>query len=130
MTTDATQNGWISLNNGFDVELQHGIPLRLSNNGLDIPADDAQLVDEVKAMSGLSVVIQSWQASDEPGEQEAKLCVDPLQFGEVLHRLALASAALFVDRYHTDRQGVSRLGQCRVCPRLQPCRRLLLYRSG
>ena len=37
MTDNTTQNGWVSLNNGFDVELQHGIPVRLSNNGLDIP---------------------------------------------------------------------------------------------
>ena len=101
MTGETTQNGWVGLNNGFDVELLHGIPLRLSNNGLDIPSDDAQLVDEVKALTGLTVVITAWQASEEPGEQEANLCVDAMQFEEVLRRLALASAALFVDRYHT-----------------------------
>lgn len=108
MTAETLQNGWVSLANGFDVELHHGIPLRLSNNGLDIPTNDAQLVDEVKSLTGLSVVIQSWEASDEPGEQEAKLCVDALQFGEVLKQLALASAALFVDRYHTpiDKESV------------------------
>ena len=108
MTGDTTQNGWVSLSNGFDVELHHGIPLRLSNNGMDIPADDAQLVDDVKALSGLTVVITAWQASEEPGEQEAKLCVDAMQFEEVLRRLALASAALFVDRYHTpiDKESV------------------------
>ena len=101
MTENTTQNGWISLNNGFDVELLHGIPVRLSNNGLDIPADDDQLVDEVTKLSGLTVVISGWKDADEPGEQEAILCVDALQFEEVLRKLALASAALFVDRYHT-----------------------------
>lgn len=101
MTGVTTQNGWIGLSNGFDVELHHGIPLRLSNNGLDVPADDAQLVEEVSKLSGLSVVITGWKASNEPGEQEASLCVDALQFEEVIRRLALASAALFVDRYHT-----------------------------
>jgi len=101
MTDDTTQNGWISLSNGFDVEMQYGIPVRLSNNGLDIPSDDALLVDEVTSLSDLTVVISGWEAADEPGEQEARLCVDTLQFEQVLRRLALASAALFVDRYHT-----------------------------
>ena len=101
MTENTTQNEWISLSNGFDVELQHGIPVRLSNNGLDIPADDDQLVDEVTKLSGLTVVVSGWEGADEPGEQEARLCVDALQFEEVLRKLALASAALFVDRYHT-----------------------------
>ena len=98
---DTTQNGWVSLSNGFDVELLHGIPVRLSNNGLDIPADDAALVEQVSSMTDLTVVIIGWGASDEPGEQEARLCVDALQFEEVLRRLAIASAALLVDRYHT-----------------------------
>ena len=101
MTENNMQSGWISLGNGFDVELQHGIPVRLSNNGNDIPADDAGLVDEVKSLSGLSLVITGWEDSEEAGEKEARLCVDALQFDEVLRRLALASAALFVDRYHT-----------------------------
>ena len=101
MTHDTMQNGWISLSNGFDVELLHGIPVRLSNNGLDIPSDDALLVDEVSSLSNLTVVISAWKDSDEPGEQEARLCVDALQFEQVLRRLALASAALFVERYHT-----------------------------
>jgi hypothetical protein len=101
MNNVATLNGWISLDNGFDVELQHGIPARLSNNGLDIPADDAELVTTVSAMTGLTVVLAGWENSQEPGEQESRLCVDPLQFEEVLRRLALASASLFVDRFHT-----------------------------
>ena len=101
MTDDTIQNGWTGLSNGFDVELQHGIPVRLSNNGLDIPSDDALLTDEVTRLSGLTVVISAWENADEPGEQEARLCVDALQFEDVLRRLALASASLFVDRYHT-----------------------------
>jgi len=101
MTENTTQNGWTSLSNGFDVEFHHGIPVRLSNNGLDIPSDDAQLVDEVISLSGLTVVISGWEDAEEPGEKETGLCVDVLQFEQVLSRLALASAALFVDRYHT-----------------------------
>ena len=101
MTAITAQNGWVTLSNGFDVELLHGIPIRLSNNGLDIPADDAQLVEEVSKLSELTVVIKGWEESEECGEQETILCVDALQFEEVLRRLALASAALFVDRFHT-----------------------------
>ena len=54
------------------------------------------------------MVISGWEDAAEPGEQETRLCIDALQFDEVLHRLALASAALFVDRYHTpiDRNSV------------------------
>jgi hypothetical protein len=101
MTEITTQSGWVSLSNGFDVELQHGIPTRLSNNGIEIPADDAQMVTEVGRLTGLTVVVSGWVDADEPGEQEARLCVDALQFEQVLRRLALASAALFVERYHT-----------------------------
>ncbi len=101
MNDSATQNGWLDLGNGFDVMLQHGIPVRLSNNGLDVPPDDAELVATVSDITGLKVVIAGWENAKEPGEQESRLCVDPLQFEEVLRRLALASAALFVDRYHT-----------------------------
>jgi len=100
MTAITTQTRWVTLSNGFDVALLHGIPTRLSNNGLDIPADDAQLVEEVSKLTELSVVIKGWEESEEAGEKEAVLCVDALQFEEVLRRLALASAALFVDRYH------------------------------
>ena len=46
-------------------------------------------------------MVSGWEDADEAGEQEARLCVDALQFEQVLRRLALASAALFVDRYHT-----------------------------
>jgi hypothetical protein len=100
MSEDQTLNAWTSLSSGFDVEMQHGIPVRLSNNGQDIPGDDAVLVEEVKTLCGLSVVIAGWE-ENAAGEQETRLCVDALQFGEVLNRLALASAALFVDRFHT-----------------------------
>ena len=108
MTANISKNGWVTLSNGFDVELLHGIPIRLSNNGLDIPADDAKLVEEVSTLTELTVVIKGWEESEECGEQEAALCVDALQFEQVLRRLALASAALFVDRYHTtiDKESV------------------------
>ena len=108
MNADTAQNGWVRLSSGFDLKLLHGIPIRLSNNGLEIPADDAQLIEDVSRLTELTVVIKGWEDSEERGEQEAPLCIDALQFEEVLRRLALASAALFVDRYHTpiDRESV------------------------
>jgi len=108
MTADTAQNGWVRLSNGFDVHLLHGVPIRLSNNGLEIPADDAQLVEEVSRITELTVVIKGWEDSEECGELEAALCVDALQFEEVLRRKALASAGLFVERFHTpiDKESV------------------------
>lgn len=101
MAEDTSTSGWVRLSSGFDLELVHGIPVRLSNNGLDTPADDAQLVEEVAKLTGLTVAIEGWAASREAGEKEAGLCVDALEFGDVLQKLALTSAALFVDHYHT-----------------------------
>ncbi len=100
MAEETLSTRWVRLSSGFDVELVHGIPARLSNNGLDASADDAQLVEEVAGLTGLTVTIKGWTASSEAGEQEAELCVDILEFGIVLQRLALTSAALFVDHYH------------------------------
>jgi hypothetical protein len=100
MAEDTSRSGWVRLSSGFDVELIQGIPMRLSNNGLDTMADDAQLVEEVAELTGLTVIIDGWVASSEPGEQEARLCVDVLEFGDVLQKLALTSAAVFVDHYH------------------------------
>ena len=100
MAEETSSTRWIRLSSGFDVELVHGIPARLSNNGLDTSADDAQLVEEVAGLTGLTVTIKGWTASSEAGEQEAELCVDILEFGIVLQKLALTSAVLFVDHYH------------------------------
>ena len=101
MADETSLSGWIRLNNGYDVEFQHGIPLRVSDNGLGIDVDDAALVEEVSALSGLTVVIDDWVTAEDPKEHEASLCIDALQFEEVLQRLARSSAALFVERYHT-----------------------------
>jgi hypothetical protein len=100
MTEYASNSGWVRLSSGFDVELAHGIPVRLSNNGLDRPVEDAQLVEEVAELTGLTVAIDGWKASSEAGETEARLCVDVMEFGDVLQKLALTSAVLFVDHYH------------------------------
>lgn len=93
-------SGWVRLKNGFDVELVNGIPVTLSNNGLAAPADDAELDDEISSLSGLRTTIVGWHDCENSDEQETSLCIDAAQFEEVLRRQALASAGLFVSRFH------------------------------
>ena len=99
-------NGWLRLNNGFDVELVHGIPAILSDNGLDDQHDEGDLVEQVKTLSGLRTTILGWHERDASRhEHETALCVDAMQFEEVLKRLAMSAAALFVERYQTPVNG-------------------------
>lgn len=99
MTELRSHNGWLRLKSGFDVELVHGIPALLSDNGLHGKTDDAELDDEVSTLSGLRTTILGWHKGEIVGEQETALCIDALQFEEVLKRLAIASAELYVDRF-------------------------------
>lgn len=94
-----SNNGWIRLSNGFDVELLHGIPVVLSDNGLP-EQDDEALIEEVSKLSGLKSCILDWHAGENNNEREATLCIDAMHFEDVLKRLAFSSAALFVERYH------------------------------
>lgn len=105
--TDIRHNGWLRLENGFDVEFTHGIPVMLSDNGLFGPVDDADLDEEVSRLSGLRSTILGWHDAEKSNEHETALCIDGLQFEEVLKRLALSSASLFVERYHSTIQGHS-----------------------
>ncbi len=92
--------GWQRLPSGYDVEFRHGIPVRLSDNGRGEVLSETDLCAEVKALGGLSVESGEWVDGEKPGEREAPLFVDGDAFVEVLGRLARASAALFVDRFH------------------------------
>ena len=100
MTDLQSHNGWLRLNSGFDVELIHGIPVMLSDNGLSGSGDDAELDDAISSLSGLRSIILGWHEAENSKKRETALCIDALQFEEVLRRLAVASAALFVDRFH------------------------------
>lgn len=100
MTDLQTHSGWVRLKNGFDVELVNGIPVTLSNNGLAAPVDDAELDDEISSLSGLRTTIVGWHDCENSDEKETSLCIDAAQFEEVLRRLAIASAALFVNRFN------------------------------
>ena len=100
MTNLSARNGWKRLPCGCDVELQHGIPVRLSSAGgiPDMPGPD--LSGEVAAITGLHVSIGEWLPGEDAGEVVAKTRVTGEQFIEVLNRLAVSAAAIFFDRYH------------------------------
>jgi len=108
MTNPTANHGWTRLSCGCDLELRHGIPVRLSSAGEapDIPA--AVLSEEVAALSGLHVSVGEWLPGEAAGEVQAKVLVNSEQFTEVLNRLALSAAVLFYDRYRkpVDREDV------------------------
>ena len=93
-------DGWQRLPSGYDVEFRHGIPVRLSDNGRRGVLSESELCAEIEVLGGLSVEAGEWVDGEKPGEREAPLFVDGDAFVEVLGRLARASAALFVDRFH------------------------------
>jgi hypothetical protein len=92
-------NGWHRLPGGYDVEIRHGVPVRVSDNGLGGTVSDAGLGEEIGVLTGLPVTPGAWTAGEGPGEREAPLYVAREAFAEVLHRLARSSAAVFVDRF-------------------------------
>jgi len=99
MTNLTASNGWKRLPCGCDVELQHGIPVRLSSAGGVPDMPGPALSEEVAAHTGLRVSIGEWLPGEDAGELQAKTLVTGEQFPEVLNRLALSAAALFFDRY-------------------------------
>lgn len=94
------RNGWESLPNGFDVEFRHSIPVRISDNGHGLTVPEDVLLEEVSALGRLHVLLGDWKSGERTGEHEASLTVSGQDFSEVLRRLAVSSAALFVERYH------------------------------
>jgi hypothetical protein len=108
MTKLTASNGWNRLPCGCDLELRHGVPVRLSSTGEapEIPA--ATLSAEITALTGLHVSLGEWLPGEEAGEIQARIRVTADQFTEVLNRLALSAAVLFFDRYHkpVDRDDV------------------------
>ncbi|WP_333840667.1 hypothetical protein [Pelomicrobium sp.] len=90
-------HGWVELPSGFEVELEHGIPVRVGNAGLALPPDSAALEEEIARETGLRVQIGRWEPVE--GELEARLTVSRDDLAEVLRRLARASASVFVDRF-------------------------------
>ena len=100
MTATAVRNGWERLPNGFDVEFRHSIPIRISDNGRGMTVPEDVLLEEVSALGKLHVHLGNWELGERAGEHEACLHMSGQEFAEVLRRLAISSAALFVERYH------------------------------
>lgn len=100
MTKPTVSNGWERLSCGCDLELRHGIPVRLSSadGAPDIPA--TELAREVAEHTGLQVRLEKWLPGEKAGEVQARILVNGERFTEVLNRLALSAAVLFFDRYH------------------------------
>lgn len=99
MLTGTSHNGWNRVTSGLDVEVEHGVPVRITNSHAKNHLNERAITNQVQQLTGLSVSIDDW-INITPGEQEWSLCIDKNEFAEVLRRLALASAALFVDRFH------------------------------
>lgn len=100
MINVTVRNGWERLPSGFDVEFRHGIPVRVSDNGKGLTIPEAVLVEEITALGKLQVRLGGWGSGEQAEEQEARVFVSGKDFTEVLRRLALSSAAMFIDRFH------------------------------
>jgi len=100
MVNVTVQNGWERLPSGFDVEFRRGIPIQISDNGKGVTIPESALVEEITALGKLQVQLGEWKPGERADEHEARVFVSGKDFAEVLRRLALASAALFIDRFH------------------------------
>jgi hypothetical protein len=100
MVNVTVQNGWERLPGGFDVEFRHSIPVKVSDNGKGHTLPDSVLVEEITALGKLHVRLDEWKSVEHTDEQEARVFVSGKDFAEVLRRLALSSAAMFIDRFH------------------------------
>ena len=100
MVKMTVKNGWERLPSGFDVEFRHGIPVQVSDNGKGSTTPESVLVEEITALGKLHVRLGEWMSAEHADEQEARVIVSGKDFAEVLRRLALSSAAVFIDRFH------------------------------
>ena len=100
MVNVTVQNGWERLPSGFDVAFRHGIPIKVSDNGKGLTIPESVLVEEITALGKLHVQLGEWKSDDQADEHEACVIISGKDFAEVLRRLALSSAAMFIDRFH------------------------------
>ena len=104
MRKTSYQDGWNRIDAGTDVEVQHGVPVRVSHKdsstaGSESLLNDQKISDKVLELTGFRISVKNWINIAEH-EQESAVCIDRDEFNEVLRRLALSSAAMFVDRFH------------------------------
>lgn len=97
---DQTPIHWVRLKSGYDLGLHGTVPIRLSNSGRSLSLPDDELVREVQEQSGLRVKLGPWTDGEGPGEREARVVISGQQMGEVLRRLAVVSAGVYVDRFN------------------------------
>ena len=100
MLNVTVQNGWERLPCGFDVEFRHSIPIKVSDNGKGMTIPESVLAKEITALGKLHVQLGEWKSDEQAEEHEARVIVSGKDFTEVLRRLALSSAAMFIDRFH------------------------------
>ena len=100
MVNVTVQNGWERLPCGFDVEFRHSIPIKVSDNGKGMTIPESVLAKEITALGKLHVQLGEWKSDEQAEEHEARVIVSGKDFTEVLRRLALSSAAMFIDRFH------------------------------
>lgn len=107
MQISNTHNGWNRISSGLDVEFAHGVPVRISNRMTNWPLDVYSVSKQIKQLTGLQVSVESEIATVQE-DHEYTVCIDKTYFVEVLRRLALSSAAMFVDRFRKpiDRSAV------------------------
>ncbi|MFV9616580.1 MAG: hypothetical protein ACNYZG_11530 [Gammaproteobacteria bacterium] len=99
MLMNACDSGWLRIDSGLDVECQHGIPVRISNTDTAHKLDETAISKKIHELTGFTVSMHDW-ININAGEQQWSVCIDKTEFEEVLHCLALSSAAMFVDRFH------------------------------
>lgn len=99
MAIKITHSGWNRVASGLDVELRHGVPVRVSSCLPEVPVSVHTVTAQIYKLTGLNVSVHNW-ISLSPEEEAWSVCVDEREFSEVLRRLALSSAAVYVDRYH------------------------------
>ena len=92
--------GWERLPNGLDAEFRHSIPVQVSDNGKGSTLPGSVLVEEIAALCKLRVQLGEWESGERSDERVARVFVSSKDFAEVLRRLALSSAAVFIDRFH------------------------------
>jgi len=99
MLTSSCHSGWCRIKAFLDVEFQHGIPVRISITNTSHHLDERAVSRKIHELTGFTVSMHDWKNIN-TDEQECSLCIDKKEFAEVLRRLALSSAAMFVDRFH------------------------------
>ena len=99
MPMNTCHSGWRRIKPYLDVEFQHGIPVRISSIEPSRQLNKRAVSRKIHNLTGFTVSIQNWKNVN-TDEQEWSICIDKKEFNEVLRRLALSSAAMFVDRYH------------------------------